>query len=182
MAESTTFSSIRKPWSSASVYDTVLFVQIFTAQENSKTLDYEIFTCAKFSPITAIVKQTFGAEGQEQPRIFIAIFGSFPQCAQIVRGAWTDLRVMLSPTELRSLLKEARLITTAEYHELDPTMGLGLPSLNDRLLTYLSGTGPTGFTVFVGILQRFGDKYRDILVRLGQPTIPAPQRVSREGV
>ena len=54
LAESTKFSSIRKPCTYNSVCDTVLAVQKFIAYESSRTLEYEIFIRTEISAITAI--------------------------------------------------------------------------------------------------------------------------------
>ena len=52
LAESTKFSSIRKPYTYTSVSDTALAVRKFLAYENQQTLEYEIFTSTKISAIT----------------------------------------------------------------------------------------------------------------------------------
>ena len=57
-AESTKFSSIRKPCTYNSVCDTVLAVRKCIANESSQTLEYEIFTRTKISAITVVEKKT----------------------------------------------------------------------------------------------------------------------------
>ena len=52
LAESTKISSIRKPCTYTSVCDTGFKVRKFIAYENSRTLEYEIFTRTKISAIT----------------------------------------------------------------------------------------------------------------------------------
>ena len=52
LAESTKISSIRKPCTYTSVCDTAFKVRKFIAYENSRTLEYEIFTRTKISAIT----------------------------------------------------------------------------------------------------------------------------------
>ena len=51
-AESTKFSSIRKPYTYACVSDTTVAVRKFLACESWQTLEYEIFTRTKISAIT----------------------------------------------------------------------------------------------------------------------------------
>ena len=92
----------------------------------------------------------------------------------MVRSQWCDLRIKLNPSELRNPLKKARLITEGEFHELDPVIGLGRASLNDRLLTYLSSTGRMGFDVFVQVLKQFGTQYQEVLTSLGHGPTPTP--------
>ena len=52
LAQSTKFSSIRKPYTYTSVSDTSVAVRKFLAYESRQTLEYEIFTCTKISAIT----------------------------------------------------------------------------------------------------------------------------------
>ena len=52
LAESTKFSSIRKPYTYTSVSDTTVAVRKFLAYESWQTLEYEIFTRTKISAIT----------------------------------------------------------------------------------------------------------------------------------
>ena len=54
LAESTKYSSIRKPYTYTSVSDTTVAVRKFLAYESRQTLEYEIFTCTKISAITVI--------------------------------------------------------------------------------------------------------------------------------
>ena len=54
LAESTKFSSIRKPYTYTSVSDTTVAVRKFLAYESRQTLEYEIFTRTKISAITVI--------------------------------------------------------------------------------------------------------------------------------
>ena len=55
LAESTKFSSTRKPYTYTSVSDTTLAVRTFLAYENQQMLEYEIFTRTKISAITVTV-------------------------------------------------------------------------------------------------------------------------------
>ena len=52
LAESTKFSSMRKPYTYTRVSDTALAARKFLAYENQQTLEYEIFTLTKISAIT----------------------------------------------------------------------------------------------------------------------------------
>ena len=52
LAESTKFSSIRKPYTYRSVSDTTVAVRKFLAYERWQTLEFEIFTRTKISAIT----------------------------------------------------------------------------------------------------------------------------------
>ena len=52
LAESTKFSSTRKPYTYTSVSDTTVAVRKFLAHESRQTLEYEIFTRTKISAIT----------------------------------------------------------------------------------------------------------------------------------
>ena len=54
-AESTKFSSIRKPYTYACVSDTTVAVRKFLAYESWQTLEYEIFTRTKISAITVFI-------------------------------------------------------------------------------------------------------------------------------
>ena len=55
LAESTKFSSIRKPYTYTSVSDTTVAVRKFLAYESWQTLEYEIFSRTKISAITVEV-------------------------------------------------------------------------------------------------------------------------------
>ena len=52
LAESTKFSSIRKPYTYTSVSDTTVAVRKFLAYESWQALEYEIFSRSKISAIT----------------------------------------------------------------------------------------------------------------------------------
>ena len=52
LAESTKFSSIRKPYTYTSVSDTTVIVRKFLAYESWQTLEYEIFSRPKISAMT----------------------------------------------------------------------------------------------------------------------------------
>ena len=52
LAESTKFSSIRKPYTYACVSGTTVAVRKFLAYESWQTLEYEVFTRTKISAIT----------------------------------------------------------------------------------------------------------------------------------
>ena len=52
LAESTKFSSIRKPYTYTSVSDTTVAVRKFLVYESWQTLEYEIFTPTKVFAIT----------------------------------------------------------------------------------------------------------------------------------
>ena len=54
LAESTKFSSTRKPCPYTNVCDTTVAVRKLIAYESSRTLEYEIFTRTKISAITVI--------------------------------------------------------------------------------------------------------------------------------
>ena len=54
LAESTKFSSKRKPYPYACVSDTTVAVRKFLAYESWQTLEYEIFTRTKISAITVL--------------------------------------------------------------------------------------------------------------------------------
>ena len=58
LAESTKFSSIRKPYTYTSASDTTVAVRKFLAYESRQTRQYEIFTHTKISAIT-VVSETF---------------------------------------------------------------------------------------------------------------------------
>ena len=53
LAESTKFSSIRKPYTYTSVSDITVAVRKFLAYESRQALEYEIFMRTKISAITA---------------------------------------------------------------------------------------------------------------------------------
>ena len=59
LAESTKFSSIRKPFTCTSVSDTTVAVRKFLAYESWQTLEYEIFTRTEISAITVQCIQKF---------------------------------------------------------------------------------------------------------------------------
>ena len=63
LAESTKFSSIRKPYTYTSVSDTTVAVRKFIAYESRQTLEYEIFTRTKISAITVRPLQAWLASG-----------------------------------------------------------------------------------------------------------------------
>ena len=62
LAESTKFSSIRKPYTYACVSDTTVAVRKFVAYERWQTLEYEIFTRTKISAITVQKKYNYLSE------------------------------------------------------------------------------------------------------------------------
>ena len=75
LAESTKFSSIRKPCTYTSVRDTVLAVRKFIAYKSSRTLGFEIFTQTKISAIT------LSAAGCRSPRCHNSVAKPFsPIC------------------------------------------------------------------------------------------------------
>ena len=59
LAESTKFSSIWKPCTYTSAWDTTVAVRKFVAYESWGTLEYEIFTPTKISTITVIIIRIF---------------------------------------------------------------------------------------------------------------------------
>ena len=63
LAESTKFSSIRKPYTYACVSDTTVAVRNFLGYESWQTLEYEIFTRTKICAITVALKQSLSYGG-----------------------------------------------------------------------------------------------------------------------
>ena len=58
LAESTKFSSVRKPYTYTSVSDTTVAVRKFLAYESRQTLEYEFFSRTKISAITVSARCT----------------------------------------------------------------------------------------------------------------------------
>ena len=87
LAESTEFSSIRKPYTYTSVSNTTVAVRKFLAYENQQTLEYKIFTRTKISAITVI---KFGGVGGGWSQIKPITFGNeFRTYDMVPEGAYS---------------------------------------------------------------------------------------------